>query len=92
MIEQTVEVPYLQPLRHKYAGHLPIEGRFEQFHKNNPQVAAALKEMAYGLREKGVKRFGMKALFEVLRYQTALETDGEPYKLNNNFTAFYAVY
>ena len=90
MNQVSVDIPgWLPPLRHKYYGDLTIEERFELFHRHNPQVASALKKMAFGLREKGVKRFGMKALFEVLRYQSALTTSGDPYKLNNNFTAFY---
>lgn len=71
---------------------LTIEERFEQFHEANPHVAEALARLALRLRRRGRKRFGMKALFEILRYQHALQTDdpNSSFKLNNDFSSRYA--
>jgi len=66
------------------------EERFQQFHAKNPQVYRALKSMALQLYAQGHRRYGMKAMFEILRWQSRLSTVGEPYKLNNIFTAYYA--
>lgn len=67
-----------------------IEERFEAFHKRNPQVYRALRDMALELRRRGHRQYGIKALFEVLRFNTAMQTHGDTFKLNNNYTALYA--
>jgi hypothetical protein len=46
--------------------------------------------MALEYKRAGHHHCGMKMLWEALRYQSALQTRGEPYKLNNNYTALYA--
>lgn len=63
---------------------------FEAFHENNPHVYDQLVRMARQAKAAGVERWGMKRLFEVLRWERAIESRGEPFLLNNNFTAFYA--
>ncbi len=67
-----------------------IEERFEAFHTANPHVYAALRRLALGYRRAGQEHCGMKMLYEVLRYQSGIHTKGDPYTLNNNFTALYA--
>ena len=79
--------PIVEP---KYVPCMTVEERFESFHAANPHVARRLAEMAVSLKRQGVKRYGMKALFEVLRYDAAMNTHGEPFKLNNNYTPYYA--
>ncbi len=61
----------------------------EAFHAANPHVMAAVVKMATYAQQHGVRRYGIKAIFEALRW-SALETTGEVYKLNNNYTAWYA--
>ena len=60
------------------------------FHRNNPQVALQLRRLALELVDAGHRHYSIKGLFEVLRFNAALKTDGKPYKLNNNLTPFYA--
>lgn len=67
-----------------------IGERFEEFHQANPHVYREIVRRSLRLRRRGVKRFGMKAIFEVMRYDYALQTQGDEYKLNNNYTAHYA--
>lgn len=67
-----------------------IERAFEEFDKENPHVKRELAKMALGLRARGVKRWGIAGLFEVLRYRHSIKTDGDDFKLNNNFRALYA--
>jgi hypothetical protein len=63
---------------------------FLVFHEANPHVYEALKQIAHQVKAAGKPRYGMKALFERLRWISTFETEGDPYKLNNNYTAFYA--
>lgn len=71
-----------------------IKEQFQEFHQANPHVAQALAEMAFALRNRGHDHFGMKALFEALRFQYALQTNdpNSEFRLNNNYTALYARY
>jgi len=65
---------------------------FQRFHAENPHVYVALERLAFKLRNKGVNRWGIKALWEVCRYELALNTNApvSTFKLNNNYTACYA--
>jgi len=67
-----------------------LEERFYEFHAANPHVYTVIVKKALALRERGITHFGMKAIFESLRYDAALQTGGDEYRLNNNYTAFYA--
>lgn len=63
---------------------------FERFHRANPHVYAELKARALALKEAGVTRGSIGQLFEVLRYDHAIQTQNSEFKLNNNHRAFYA--
>ena len=68
------------------------EAAFRAFHDANPHVYERLKRLAFKLKARGVERYGIKALYEVLRYEEHVATTapvGE-YALNNNLTAYYA--
>jgi hypothetical protein len=67
-----------------------LRQRFWAFHEKNPHVYRLLREMALDLKRRGVKRSGIKMLYEKLRYDYTVQTTGEPYKLSNSFHAFYA--
>lgn len=66
------------------------EQRFLEFHRANPRVYQMLVSYTRQAKERGRKRVGMKALFERLRWDVRMRTDGEPFQLNNSFTAHYA--
>jgi hypothetical protein len=69
-----------------------IERDFWAFHVSNPRVYAELRDHALHLRSKGRSHYGIKALFEVVRFHRALQTQDKcsEWKLNNNYTALYA--
>lgn len=69
-----------------------IQERFTAFHSANPWVYKALVDMAVALRNRGHRRFGVKLLFEALRYQYMIATNDahSPWRLNNNLTSRYA--
>ena len=66
-----------------------ITAAFERFHAANPHVYQALRTAALHAVARG-RKVGMKAIYERVRWEYAVETREEPYKLNNNYTAHYA--
>lgn len=64
--------------------------RFAKFHKANPHVYNAIVHKALSLKRAGVNHFGIAAIFETLRYDAAMQTGRDNYKLNNNYRAFYS--
>lgn len=68
-----------------------IEESFEEFHKNNPHIYRYIVSLCRKLKSKGVIRYGMKAIFEVIRFNYLMSTNSsDGFKMNNNFTALYA--
>ena len=66
-----------------------IEAAALAFHRQHPGVYAELVRIARQLKAAGHKRYGIGALFEVVRFHRALATTGD-FKLNNNYRAIYA--
>lgn len=79
--------PMVQPV---YAKAATIQERFEEFHKRNPQVYNAMRSLALGMKRRGFRRWSTKAVYEVMRWQYAMQTQGEAFKLSNDFTSRYA--
>jgi hypothetical protein len=67
-----------------------IDEAFAAFHAENPHVYAELRMLALRARRRGATRIGIGMLFEVLRWRHTLRTDGDDFKLNNNFRSRYA--
>lgn len=68
-----------------------IEDDFWRFHRENPHVYVRLVELARTWRRRrGSRRLGIGMLFEVLRWEVAMRTTGEDFKLNNNYRSYYA--
>lgn len=67
-----------------------LERRFVAFHRANPQVYVQLRTLALTAKRAGVRKFGIAALFERLRWLSLVETAGDPYRLNNSYRAPYA--
>lgn len=68
-----------------------IERDFAEFHRRNPHVYDRLVELARAWHERRPgQKLGMKMLFEVLRWEVAMKTVGEDFKLNNSYTSYYA--
>jgi hypothetical protein len=82
------EVIEIGPFGPRGAG---LEAKFWEFHTQNPDVYQKLRSLALQMRRRGVEQYSIKSLFEVLRWHHALTTnDPSGYKLNNNYTSFYA--
>jgi hypothetical protein len=64
--------------------------RFRAFHEKNPQVYDRLRQMALALKAAGHRRWGMRNLWEKLRYDLAVQTTATNFRLNDHFPPFYA--
>lgn len=70
---------------------MTIEDRFEVFDRDNPQVFTALRGIALDLRARGVEKFGIRVIWERLRWLSWFKTTGDlEYKLNDHYHALYA--
>jgi hypothetical protein len=78
------------PLQSRFAFEPPSQAAFVRYHAENPQVYAALVRFALEAKRSGRRRLGMKAVFERLRWWSVIETAGDEFVLNNNYTAWYA--
>lgn len=67
-----------------------IQARFREFHEANPEVYEALVRLARRIKSTGVTTYGIVGLYEVLRYDRFLKTDGKPFKLANNYRSRYS--
>jgi len=66
-----------------------LQQAFDKFDAENPQVWNAFKAVTLRVISSGFEHYGAKAIWEYIRFNFAMKTGGE-FKLNNNYTAFYA--
>lgn len=67
-----------------------IRERFLRFHDENLSVYRALERLAVQWRAQRGERQSIQMLYEVLRWQEGLSTTGDPYRLNNDYSPYYA--
>lgn len=63
---------------------------FFNFHNKNPRIYRLFNRYARDLRVAGKSQYGAKAIMERIRWHLAVETTGEDFKINNNYTSCYA--
>jgi hypothetical protein len=63
---------------------------FWEFHQTNGGVYEAFVRLAREAVGRGRTKIGIQMLFEVVRWEHFLRTEGDDFKLNNNWAAFYA--
>lgn len=66
------------------------EARFAEYHARNPKVYETLRRFALDAKWAGRDRLSINMLFERARWFTAVEGQGDPFKLNNSYRAYYA--
>jgi hypothetical protein len=66
-----------------------IQAQFEAFHQLNPWVLRALESLTADYLKRGARRVGIGMLFEVLRWRYVTATEGDEFRLNNNFRSRY---
>jgi hypothetical protein len=67
-----------------------IEQRFEDFDSANPHVFELFKRFALELLVAGRSRYGANDIISRIRWDTALRTTGDRFKINNDFARPYA--
>lgn len=67
-----------------------IDARFAAFHKANPAVYRLFVAFAEQAQAAGRRRIGVKAIAERIRWEVAVNTAGESFKLNNVYVSRYA--
>jgi hypothetical protein len=68
-----------------------IQQAFLNFDEAHPEVYEYLMRLTGEVRDRGFKHYGVKALWERLRWHFQIEKGmGEDFKLNNNFSSRYA--
>lgn len=68
----------------------PIQEKFEEFHAAHPDVYSLFKRFCGELKSAGRTRYGSKSVIERIRWHYATTSEGEEFKINNNFTSRYA--
>lgn len=63
---------------------------FFKFNSDNPHVYLKIVELARKAKKAGKKNYGIKAIIEVIRWEEEVETEGKQFKLDNNYSSFYA--
>ena len=64
---------------------------FTRFHKDNPMIFHRVVEFADKQRVIGKRtHYSIEIIMNVIRYHTDLDGKGDPFKINNNYKAFYA--
>lgn len=66
-----------------------IQAQFETFHQLNPWVLRALETLTADYLKRGARRVGIGMLFEVLRWRYVAATEGDEFRLNNNYRSRY---
>lgn len=72
----------MMALRHYYA--------FRHFHMNNPHIYELFKRFTFEVRDAGLSHYSARAVFDRIRWWTMVETVGEPFKISNNHSPYYA--
>ena len=79
-----------EPIVSDGAAPADIDLRFWEFHRDNPHVYETLVRLARKARSRGHSKVGIGMLFEVARWEIALETNDQTFRLNNNHRSRYA--
>ena len=86
MMEAIAESNQRQDL---YDRQLSFAVNFVRFNKNNPKVFHKIVELAD--RQRRIRNhYSIEIIMNVVRYHTDLDGKGDPFKVNNNYKAYYA--
>lgn len=64
---------------------------FQQYHRDNPEVADEMERLADVWVESGKPRISVRLLLEVIRWNRNIKIQsGDEFKINNNYAPHYA--
>ncbi len=68
-----------------------IEDRFIAFHRANPHVLEAMRQVAIEAKQRGFSKWSIWGVVQVLRWELHTSTtSNEPWHINNSFLPIYA--
>lgn len=67
-----------------------LAASWEECKRKHPSLLHQLYGLCLRAKRKGYEHWSMDAAFHVLRFETAISTDDEGLKVNNNYSAFAA--
>lgn len=71
--------------------HDELTDQVKAFHAEHPQVWRLFRQFTQELIDRGFTHYSAKGVFERIRWETAeADTGKSEFKLNNNYSAFYA--
>ena len=63
---------------------------WEKFHQDHVEVYHKLVDLCRECTQRGLKRYGIRALWERMRWHFQVEKGDEEFKLNDHFPPYYA--
>ena len=69
---------------------ITIQEAFEAFHQEHPEVLLYLVNYSFELLRKGFAYYGIKSIYERVRWHIQVEKGDREFKLPNNFHSRYA--
>lgn len=70
---------------------MTIQEQFEDYHAAHPELYLELVRLALDVKGRGRKKYGLKAIAEVARWNLGYhKEDDEEYAINNNYVSRYA--
>lgn len=81
------DIPTLPQIVNRSVPGLSPDEDFAMFVQDNPAFVLACRQLALDMRNDGMQRGGIKAVFEILRWWYARKTNGEQYSVNNNYAS-----
>ena len=73
-----------------FARGVDYPAAFWRFHQDNPRVYEMFKRFTFRAIRAGFTHYSAKSICERMRWHTDIETRDEEFRLNNNYTAYYA--
>lgn len=69
---------------------LPIHIKWLLWHRDNPTFYPLFRSFALQLIGAGRTKIGAAAIFERVRWESMMQTDGDAWKLNNTYRAYFS--
>jgi hypothetical protein len=63
---------------------------FQQYHQSNPHIYELYKAVAIRLIQQNRRIIGSAHIFQTMRFDYQFQTNGDPFKINNNFAPMYS--
>jgi len=67
-----------------------LEDQFQTYDQENPHIYRLFKRFAREALDRGYKNYSANAIFERIRWYVDVETEGDQFKINNNYRPYYA--